>query len=149
MTRQQQAKFWWLVAIAVTIWLLWMTMRPDSVVSRELWPIIAAARILKIPLYLVVDLAGNIIVFMPLGAALALAMKSRKWAIRILFATLLGAFLSICVELLQMSIPSRYATVEDCLLNTIGAALGATTAYLVRAIVIVIGRRRSTNKAMD
>jgi len=126
--------FWWVLALAVTAWVLWMTMRPNGIVTSELLPIVRTAWAFGVPLYLVIDLAGNIVVFVPLGATLALAMKHRSWPIRVLLATALGATLSLCIELIQIYLPTRFPGVEDWLLNTVSSAIGALLACLAHTL---------------
>ena len=65
------------------------------------------------------DVLGNVMLFAPLGAALAWTGR-RVWR-----ATLIGAVLSITIETAQLVVPGRYATLSDVLTNTAGAALGA------------------------
>lgn len=116
-------------------------MRPNGVVTRELVPVIRAARILGIPPYVIVDLVGNIVVFVPIGVVLTLAIEHNHWRDRMVFATLLGAVLSLCIELLQLLLPTRVPGVEDWLLNTAGAALGAVVVYLIQTLRIETRRR--------
>lgn len=116
---------WWAVAFTVAGWLLWMTLRPNQTVAADLTPLTESAAEKGISTYLLIDLAGNIVVFIPLGTALVLAMRGRALGRRLLLATLGGAGLSLIIELLQTSVPSRVAAVDDWLLNTFGVFLGA------------------------
>jgi hypothetical protein len=61
----------------------------------------------------------NLLLFIPLGAALALA------GIRPLRAIAIGAGLSLTVEFLQQWIPARNPNVGDLLCNTLSTAIGA------------------------
>ena len=72
---------------------------------------------------------GNVVVFMPIGAAvLALAPKrSRPW-----HAALAGFALSALIESLQYLSGRRVADVDDLTLNTLGAALGFLAADRLR-----------------
>lgn len=65
------------------------------------------------------DLLLNIMLFMPLGAALALRGSSRARV------ALLALLLSTTIELLQFYIPGRDPSVSDVLANSCGAILGA------------------------
>lgn len=71
-----------------------------------------------------VALAGNVVMFVPIGALAALAFRSGWWR-----ATVSGVALSLLVELLQLVL-GRSADVDDVLLNSCGAALGAAVAVL-------------------
>jgi glycopeptide antibiotics resistance protein len=116
---------WWAVVFIVAGWLLWMTLRPNQTVAAELTPLTESAAKKGISTYLLIDLAGNIVVFIPLGTALALAMRARASRRRLLLVTLGGAGLSLVIELIQTSIPSRVSAVDDWLLNTLGVFVGA------------------------
>ena len=65
------------------------------------------------------ETAQNLLLFIPLGAALVLA------GIRPLRAIAIGAGLSFTVEFLQQWIPGRDPNVDDILCNTISTAIGA------------------------
>ena len=111
-----------------------MTMRSNDTVATDLAPLIGSANALGIPNYLLIDLAGNVAVFVPLGIALVFALRTAAALRAFLFATLLGAALSLAIELLQAAIPGRVAALDDWLLNTTGAALGAALGCLARAV---------------
>ena len=65
------------------------------------------------------DLLLNIMLFVPLGAALLLRGQSRRRV------ALWGLLLSTAIELLQFYIPGRDPSVSDVLANTFGTVLGA------------------------
>jgi glycopeptide antibiotics resistance protein len=81
--------------------------------------------------HLLIDLAGNVVVFAPLGAVLSLALRDRSVRQRLLLATLGGAGLSLVIELIQTTIPSRVTALDDWLLNTGGAFFGALAGCVV------------------
>ena len=69
------------------------------------------------------DLPRNILLFMPLGAGIALAIdrdRTSSW----LIAALCGFFASVCVESLQIFLPGRTANVSDVLGNSLGSLSG-------------------------
>jgi glycopeptide antibiotics resistance protein len=115
----------WLLAGVVAVWLLWMTLRPGPTVANDLAPLTRSAATRLIPVHVLIDLLGNVAVFVPLGLAVALALGPRPLGQRLLWATLAGAGLSLAIELIQATLPSRVSAVDDWLLNTIGTALGA------------------------
>lgn len=139
--RHRYAWVWWLLALGQTAGLLWMTMRPDYILDQELSRIILAAQTVGIRFYATVDLIGNIVVFVPVGATVALALRHRRWCDRILFPALVGAALSLCIELLQTFLPTRVPELDDWLLNTGGAALGAAVVYLLHTLIPRLRRR--------
>jgi glycopeptide antibiotics resistance protein len=122
---------WWVLSAAVVVWLLWMTLRPNQDVATDLAPLTEPAAERGISTHVLIDLAGNVIVFMPLGLTLALALRDRPAGQRLLLATLGGAGLSLAIELIQTAIPSRVAALDDWLLNTGGASLGAIVGCMV------------------
>jgi glycopeptide antibiotics resistance protein len=66
-----------------------------------------------------VDVFGNILLFMPFGAALAYAR-----AAGFVRAVALGAAFSTTIELVQIAIPGRWTSVDDVIMNTVGTAVG-------------------------
>lgn len=72
------------------------------------------------------DLATNVLVYLPLGFLLALALHRLpgRWTPAIA-ALLLGATLSFCLESLQTWLPSRVASNLDLACNSLGAGIGA------------------------
>jgi len=103
----------------------WWTLRPNQTVAAGLAPLTTSAAARGISAHLLIDLAGNVVVFVPLGAALALALSDRPMKHQLLLATLGGAAFSLCIELLQTAVPTRVTALDDWLLNTAGAAVGA------------------------
>jgi glycopeptide antibiotics resistance protein len=79
--------------------------------------------------YLIVNGAGNIVVFMPLGMILYVALKHQASAPGhpILFATLVGALISLIFEVVQLWIPGRVTALDDIILNAAGTLLGSFT----------------------
>lgn len=65
------------------------------------------------------DVFLNILLFMPLGAALGVLRVGAGGA------AAMGCFLSAAVELLQYGIPGREPSARDVLTNTIGTIVGA------------------------
>jgi glycopeptide antibiotics resistance protein len=70
----------------------------------------------------VINLAGNVAVFVPLGLCLRMAL--RRASRPALTALLLGAAVSVLAELLQLASGTRTTDVDDVLLNVLGVALG-------------------------
>ncbi len=110
-----------------------------TAVARDRWPlIVCTALILALTLFPTearstggtscwfcglrpaADAAFNLALFVPFGAALGVIgtapLRAAAW----------GSVLSGAIEIAQFWVPGRYATLTDLLLNTAGAALGAT-----------------------
>jgi glycopeptide antibiotics resistance protein len=115
-----------------------MTLRPDSTINTvNLVPFREHAQAVRCLLSncphaaraarsIFIDVLGNMAVFFPIGLSLAGALGSLPRRQRLLTAIALGISLSIIIELIQLTIPSRATDVDDVLFNTIGTAIGAT-----------------------
>ncbi|MFG6401209.1 VanZ family protein [Microbacterium sp. P04] len=78
----------------------------------------------------------NTLMFLPLGAAIALLLSRRLWPL----AVLAGFALSATVEYAQASIPGRVPDPNDVFYNTVGAAIGVVVVTLVRWLAAAVGR---------
>ena len=143
----------WLAVILVATWLLSITLRPGGLLrsvnlvpfSEKLaalaciWTGCPQAR--SSLRFLVIDVLGNVIVFVPFGTALAFAMLpkkqrptrtrhfDRRWWLQI---AAIGFLFSLGIELAQLFIPTRATDVDDVVLNTVGTLAGAAVARIVR-----------------
>lgn len=128
-------RFLFLVYAALMIWLLFLQRIDKSIVAEENWNFIPFAT-LKIywkllisenPLYVgqaVINLAGNVVMFVPLGAFLpAIWLGSRKF----LSLAVTSAGLIILIEALQYITGLGSCDVDDVILNLPGIFIG----YLV------------------
>lgn len=70
------------------------------------------------------DIAGNLLLFVPLGAAIALLLKRWRVWFALIAAALASFALATGVETLQMYLPRRDPSVRDVLCNTISGAGG-------------------------
>ena len=104
-----------------------LTLRPQP----ELAPLSAATPVWCIVCgsHGLVDVVLNVLLFVPLGLGLALAgLRARS-------ALIVGALVSLTVELLQLSVVSgRDASLSDLITNTLGAGSGALLALHWRAV---------------
>ena len=122
----------WTAAAFAAAWLLWMTLRPGTRVAADLAPVTAAAAGAGVSPAFAINVLGNVAVFVPLGALLALALGGRRRS-RLLRATALAAGLSLAIELAQSRLPDRVASPIDWLLNVLGATIGAVVAVRGRS----------------
>jgi VanZ family protein len=77
------------------------------------------------------DVAINLAGYVPLGALAALsALRARRRHVAMV-ALLVGVLLSFTMEALQSYLPTRVASREDLLLNSLGTALGALATLLL------------------
>ena len=67
------------------------------------------------------NVAGNTAMFIPSGIVLPIVYKklNRLWKVA---AT--GAFISLCIEILQLPFASRASDIDDLILNTLGVVIG-------------------------
>ncbi len=113
------------VAVMTTLWLFWMTQRPNPEVATQLQPVASAAATHGLSAAFVIGIVGNVLVFIPLGMGLAAALDGRIGP-----AVALGALVSLAIEGLQARQPSRVSSFSDFALNTVGVALGAFIVHL-------------------
>jgi glycopeptide antibiotics resistance protein len=74
-----------------------------------------------------VGAVGNLLLFLPLGAALCLQRRKLAVAVEVGFA------FSVSIELTQLAVHGRTTSVDDVVFNTLGAAAGWATVALLRA----------------
>ncbi|WEG13288.1 VanZ family protein [Pullulanibacillus sp. KACC 23026] len=71
--------------------------------------------------YFIINEFGNVALFMPFGFFLPMTFKKIRAFMLVVF---IGCLLSICIELAQLKMPTRWTDIDDVILNTTGAALG-------------------------
>lgn len=134
MKSRQHAWLWWVLAGIIAAWILWMTLRPNPTVANDLVPLTDAGAARGVSPYVLISLAGNLVVFAPLGLTFALALRGKSMGRRWLLATLVGAAFSLAIEIVQSQLPSRVIALDDWLLNTAGTAIGALTGGRIAAV---------------
>lgn len=77
------------------------------------------------------NVVGNAAMFVPNGIVLPIIYKRLKSFGRVIAAS---AFISLCIEILQLPFASRASDIDDILLNTLGAAVGYGIYVLVKRI---------------
>lgn len=130
--------FWVMMGCSVA-GLSWLALRPNPQVSAFLWSSASVAHLVGLDPAWVIDTPGNIVVFIPIGATLALIGRRGASAQRLLMGAVGGLLLSVTLELLQTLTPTRVPSARDVLLNTLGATSGAGIA--VWAAPRVAGRK--------
>ncbi len=93
--------------------------------------------------YVFLNLAGNILVFIPFGLLLPLLSTKLRGFFRVV---LLGLAFSVVVECIQLVTKTGCFDVDDMLLNTIGAAVGFIIYAIVQHRRKKKGRRRKTQR---
>lgn len=114
--------------MVVAAWLLWMTLRPNQIVASDLVPLTGSAAARAVGTWVLIDLAGNVAVFIPLGMSLAFALGRLPARRRVLRIVLAGAAFSLFIEVAQAGMNDRVAQLGDWLLNSVGMAVGAVAA---------------------
>jgi VanZ family protein len=90
--------------------------------------------------YAHLEFAANIVLFVPLGALIALLLPRWEWWL----APIIGLALSLAIEFGQaMLLPQRFATPLDVLANTAGATTGALVVTAFRLASRAAARRRT------
>jgi glycopeptide antibiotics resistance protein len=88
--------------------------------------------------YNFVEVSSNGIMFLPLGALIAMLLPLRRWWI----AVLAGCATSALIELIQLLfLPHRFASVTDIAANTTGALVGAAVVTAIRSYSALSHRR--------
>ena len=67
------------------------------------------------------NIAGNVTMFIPSGIVLPVVYKKLNSFGKVVAA---GAFMSLCIEILQLPFASRASDIDDLILDTLGAAVG-------------------------
>ena len=81
------------------------------------------------------ELFVNVLVYVPFGAVLSFALPaSLGAAARIVLATLAGFVLSSCIEVAQLFVVTRVASLADIATNTSGACLGCGAGLAARGL---------------
>ncbi|RME47290.1 MAG: VanZ family protein [Caldilineae bacterium] len=130
---------WLLLAALIGAGIVWMTLQPGYGDERDALNLIpfdrhgpalacfirACSNFRQIFWLVIVDVVGNVAVFVPFGfamsAALPLAATTRRGANLIVLS---GFLLSLLVEVGQLGIPTRTTDVDDLLFNTTGTVIG-------------------------
>jgi len=82
--------------------------------------------------YNMLEFSANIVMFLPVGFLLALALPTRGWWVT-LFAV---PGFSVCIELAQRTfLDERFADPRDVVANSIGGFTGVIICFILRAIV--------------
>ncbi|MGC4175871.1 VanZ family protein [Demequina sp.] len=125
----------WLCLTAVVGMILWLTLALSfgdaGGTGLNLTPFQEIRRVLDSPgerQYL--NVVGNVAMFVPVGALLAWLLP--RW--RVVSATVVSVGLSVGIELAQLSL-GRVGDIDDVILNTAGALIGAVLAVTWRALV--------------
>lgn len=143
-----RARRWWIAAVGLVVAaILWITLRPDAPpfpTGTNFRPLEHHGRALQaflreppnqdeILYYLVTDVLGNVLLFLPLGFVTAGALRGRPPVRRLAAAAGFGALLSAGIEGLQLLVPGRATDVDDVIFNGLGTLVGAS--------ILLVGER--------
>ena len=67
------------------------------------------------------NVVGNMAMFIPSGIILPVVYKKLNSFGKVVIA---GAFISLCIEILQLPFASRTSDIDDLIINTLGVAIG-------------------------
>lgn len=137
-TATKRAMLWTALAAVVCTLLWWTLALPAASVDGggfNLVPgreIARAIRELDGP-YGMINLYGNLVVFVPVGLLVAWLATGPWWA-RVALAAAIGAAFSATIELAQLT-ANRIADIDDVILNAAGAFVGGWLGVALRALV--------------
>ena len=81
--------------------------------------------------YAVVESVSNVVMFLPIGALIAILARPQLWWL----SGVVGLLASSCIEFSQLLfLPERYASLGDIAANTSGALLGGAIICILRYI---------------
>ena len=89
-------------------------------------------------LYVILNLFGNVVCFVPLGFVLPI-LSSKRWSF--IKVTFLSMSASILIEVIQLVTKLGSCDVDDIILNTCGGIIGCIIYYICRGIYR-LGRKR-------
>ncbi|MET0860541.1 MAG: VanZ family protein [Microbacterium sp.] len=115
----------WLL-VAYLVFLAWIVFSPASEASRvtgivaELARALASVGLGETRTYAVLEFIANVALFLPYG----LLARLRWPAVRLRTIAAIGLSTSVAIEVIQLLIPSRFASYYDVIANSIGMILG-------------------------
>ena len=113
-----------LALAACLILLLWLTLFRSNTATREIHPIPLVNLIDLIkhnpPGVVIYLIGGNIAWFVPIGLLLPVIWRIKPWQ-----AILCGVAFSLLIEIAQFAFAVGLSEIDDLLLNTLGATIGA------------------------
>ena len=128
----------WLLLLSSGSVLLVLALLPQaSHPDNNLVPVVRTARLTRTVLsapqpvhhpafrYFLVQVVGNVLAFVPIGASLGVLLDRGRVGDSLVRALAASALMSLCIELVQLALPSRATDVDDLLLNVLGAAIGS------------------------
>ncbi len=145
---------WLAVSILIAMGIVGLTMLPGDVPQRHpinLIPFAVHGPALGCLIFgcadfqhalwmIIIDVVGNILVFVPFGFSLTAALRPYLKQKHTLEKIVLAGFgLSLGVELAQLAIPSRATDIDDLIFNTIGTMLGLS---LWLALALTVPKRK-------
>lgn len=124
-----------LAAVAVLVAVGCITLGPPGAVADARRTLMAGVEVLAAPWpgavqRAQVEAVANALLFVPVGALAALALRGRGPVLPVL----LGAGASVLVELAQTALPGRVPDPVDVVANTVGTALGVGLATVLLAL---------------
>ncbi len=77
------------------------------------------------------NVAGNAAMFIPSGIVLPIAYRQLNSFAKVVAA---GAFISFCIEVIQLPFPQRASDIDDLIMNTLGVIVGYGIYAAVRGL---------------
>lgn len=128
------------VVVVLVAGIVWWPEPPAAAAQQGLARFLAVAHIHGLPIWItfqLVEAISNIVMFVPIGFLAALALRRWQWLV-----VPIGLLASTAIEVSQLLLPDRVASVRDVVTNTLGTLIG----YLL-ALPLVRRRVRRQRRA--
>ena len=89
------------------------------------------------------NVVGNAAMFIPSGIVLPIVYRKLNSFWKVIAA---GAFISLCIEILQLPFASRASDVDDLILNTLGVAVGYGIYAIVKHLKLALSHSRDSSR---
>lgn len=138
-------KIWVYAVIVSTLMIMYVTLSPGTVKkSINVIPFQENIVFVKaffsnngmnregIPRWFFLNLIGNLVLFLPFGFCFAGLLSRLSSRSPIIVAILAGILLSLCIELIQLFIPTRATDIDDVIFNTVSTCFGVMVFSLMK-----------------
>lgn len=121
-----------IVMCYILFFMEWRSRSPNGELRYNATPFKEIRRYLRLvssmPYIALMNLLGNILIFMPFGALMTFFYKRKRFVV--LWVTTISCAFSCAIEIIQLVTRVGSCDVDDVILNTIGGFLGSLIYYI-------------------